>query len=229
MRFNTSSMVDDDKYIYIEELCDYKYKKSVEELFIFDIDETLYPFSEIMMMERRKKLIVFAEKLGLNPAQCVEKFAMYSHEYGCVMKGLINNYELTDWHKEVLYNPVDGTYMYLEHDRSLVDLIDKLNGTKICFTNGGKHHAREILTRIGLQNSFELIICCNFFIKNFLCKPQKEAYLMIEKSFDVGKQQIHFFDDRKVNIAVAAQLGWNAYHISAENEIKAYLAEFQKK
>lgn len=221
-------IVEDKRYVYVEELKELKWNKKTKELFIFDIDETLYPYSEKIKEKRREKLITFAEKLGIPSDKCLDIFAFYSKKYGCVLKGLVSEYTLTDWHKERLHNPILGTYSDLEEDLTLKEMLSRLDGTKICFTNGGKHHAREVLKRIGIEDNFELIICCDFFNPNFLCKPQEEAYLLIENVFNIKKENIHFFDDREINTLTAVRLGWNAYTISIGRRITEYLEELIK-
>ncbi|KAL0446838.1 UNVERIFIED_CONTAM: hypothetical protein Slati_1811700 [Sesamum latifolium] len=80
-------------------------------------------------------------------------------------------------------------------------------GLKI-FTNADEAHVAQVLSRMGLEDCFQGVICfetlnppANYGATQILCKPSVEAMQAAISIADVGPEKTIFFDDSVRNIA----------------------------
>lgn len=130
------------------------------ECLLFDMDDTLYPMSSGLNLACRRNIIEFMlHHLHMEetevPRMCVELYK----EYGTTMAGLkALGYEFDN---DEFHEYVHGRLPYevLKPDPVLRNLLLSMPQRKIIFTNGDKAHVAQVLSRLGLEDCFEGIIC----------------------------------------------------------------------
>lgn len=97
-------------------------------------------------------------------------------------------------------------YSILKYDPSLNDVINKLSGNKVIFTNAMADHCFKSIGKMQLQNSFS-----KYFYRQISgLKPHPNAYgtvMKFTKTNDVNNKYI-FFDDTFINLIMAKKFGW---------------------
>ncbi|XP_010558332.1 PREDICTED: uncharacterized protein LOC104827021 [Tarenaya hassleriana] len=127
---------------------------------LFDLDDTLYPLSAGIARECGKNIKDYMiEKLGIREDKVVELSNLLYKNYGTTMAGLrAIGYDLDydDYHSFV-----HGRLPYenIKPDPVLRSLLLGLPLRKLIFTNADRAHAVRALTRLGLEDCFEGIIC----------------------------------------------------------------------
>ncbi len=114
---------------------------------------------------------------------------------------------------ETLYNS-GGMFSYdkLQHDQELINLINRLNGRKILFTNAAHQHTNIVLGKMGLVSSFDLILDRNIL---GILKPHPLAYLKLIKWCSINKNDTcYFFEDTINNLIVGNSIGWQSIFIN---------------
>ena len=99
----------------------------------------------------------------------------------------------------------------------------------MCLTNAGRKHAERALTILGLEGCFEYVFHCDQEDPDYLCKPDKRVYEIVQEF--LGEQdggRIHFFDDSWKNILKARELGWRCYLVNKECSTIRYLQGIQE-
>nr|KJB09528.1 hypothetical protein B456_001G148700 [Gossypium raimondii] len=157
------------------------------ECLLFDMDDTLYPFSTGFNLACRKNIEEFMLKyLNIEesevPRMCLELY----REYGTTMAGLkVLGYEFDN---DEFHAYAHGRLPYetLRPDPVLRNLLLAMPQRKIIFTNADKAHALQVLKRLALEDCFEGIICFEALnhpplqppaLKSpILCKPSLEAF-----------------------------------------------------
>ncbi|GLU07139.1 hypothetical protein SLE2022_241070 [Rubroshorea leprosula] len=130
------------------------------ECLLFDMDDTLYPLSSGLNLACRKKIQEFMlQQLNIEesevPRMCLDLY----REYGTTMAGLkALGYEFDN---DEFHAYVHGRLPYdtLKPDPVLRNLLLSMPQRKIIFTNADKAHALAVLSRLGLEDCFEGIIC----------------------------------------------------------------------
>ncbi|CDO97465.1 unnamed protein product [Coffea canephora] len=130
------------------------------ECLLFDMDDTLYPLSAGLNLACRKNIEEFMlHHLGIEgtevPKMCLDLYK----ECGTTMAGLKDlGYEFDN---DEFHAYVHGRLPYdaLKPDPILRNLLLSMPQRKIIFTNADKAHAAQVLSRLGLEDCFEGVIC----------------------------------------------------------------------
>ncbi|CAL0302695.1 unnamed protein product [Lupinus luteus] len=127
---------------------------------LFDLDDTLYPlsigFHKVCTQNIRDYM---EEKLGIEKSKIDELSNLLYKNYGTTMAGLRGigyDFNYDDYHSFV-----HGKLPYenLKPDPVLRNLLLSLPYRKLIFTNADKAHAIKALSKLGLEDCFEGIIC----------------------------------------------------------------------
>ncbi|GMH28966.1 hypothetical protein Nepgr_030809 [Nepenthes gracilis] len=196
---------------------------------LFDLDDTLYPLSTGINLACRKNIIDYMVKClnmeeGETPRLCLELY----REYGTTMAGLMANGH--DFDCDEFHEYVHGRLPYdrIKPDPVLRNLLLSIPQRKIVFTNSDKAHAARVLSRLGLEDCFEGVICFETLNPStesdrinmeeddntvdaskpqILCKPSLEAIEAAIRMADINPRRTIFFDDSARNIASAKAAG----------------------
>lgn len=186
------------------------------ECLLFDMDDTLYPLSSGVNLACRKNIEEYMlHHLNIEetevPKMCLELY----REYGTTMAGLKElGYEFdNDKFHEFVHGKLP--YEVLKPDPLLRNLLLSMPQRKIIFTNGDKAHAIRVLSRLGLGDCFEGIICFETLNPSLddtdgdeatsppgiLCKPSLKAMEAAIRIANLDPNKTIFFDDSARNIA----------------------------
>ena len=152
---------------------------------IFDLDNTLYPPTSSLFPQVEKRMTQFiCERLGLDYDKAKAKQKLYFQQYGTTLRGLMD-YDSIDAH-EFLDFVHDIDYSHLGADVALGDVLGRLSGRKIIFTNGSVSHAESVLGRLGIRSHFDFIF--DIVGADFVPKPNSSGYdiLFREAGIDAG-------------------------------------------
>ncbi|KAK1370099.1 Pyrimidine 5-nucleotidase protein [Heracleum sosnowskyi] len=127
---------------------------------LFDLDDTLYPYSTGFADACTNNIKDFmVEKLGIDRTVIPELGNLLYKNYGTTMAGLrAIGY---DFDYDEYHSFVHGRLPYenLKPDPVLRSLLLSLPIPKVIFTNADKVHAVKALNILGLEDCFEAIIC----------------------------------------------------------------------
>ncbi|KAF5737176.1 hypothetical protein HS088_TW13G00054 [Tripterygium wilfordii] len=127
---------------------------------LFDLDDTLYPLSSGIAAACGKNIKDYmVEKLGIEESKITALGNLLYSNYGTTMAGLrAIGY---DFDYDEYHSFVHGRLPYenLRPDPVLRHLLMTLPIRKVIFTNADKVHALKCLSRLGLEDCFEGIIC----------------------------------------------------------------------
>lgn len=127
---------------------------------LFDLDDTLYPLSSGLATAVRINIEDYmVEKLGIDRSIISELGNLLYKNYGTTMAGLrAIGY---DFDYDEYHSFVHGRLPYenLKPDPVLRSLLLSLPIRKVIFTNADKVHAAKALSRLGLEDCFEGVIC----------------------------------------------------------------------
>ncbi|XP_044494905.1 uncharacterized protein LOC123217895 [Mangifera indica] len=127
---------------------------------LFDLDDTLYPYSAGISAATGKNIQDFmVEKLGVDRSEITELGNLLYKHYGTTMAGLrAIGY---DFDYDEYHSFVHGRLPYenIKPDPVLRSLLLSLHIRKIIFTNADRVHAVKALNRLGIEDCFEGIIC----------------------------------------------------------------------
>ncbi|KAF9665538.1 hypothetical protein SADUNF_Sadunf16G0133400 [Salix dunnii] len=127
---------------------------------LFDIDDTLYPYSSGLSVHVTQNIQEYMiKKLGIEESKVPDMCASLYKYYGTTMAGLRAigyKFDYDDFHSFV-----HGRlpYQKLRPDPVLRNILLNVPVRKVVLTNADKAHASRVLSRLELEDCFERIIC----------------------------------------------------------------------
>lgn len=193
---------------------------------IFDIDNTLYCESTGLEAKIITQFLQYAVKRGIPQETVVSISKAYSEQYGLAFKGFLKDYPEID--VDEFESCVDGSITindYLKVDDELVELLEKCEYKMYCFTNANYKHAMKVLKALNITKYMSGVFYCEYVCGgDFLCKPSKEAYEIVEGLLDGCTK--YFWDDNARNVEMAMRRGWYAYQVNVNQNIKSMMNSF---
>jgi putative hydrolase of the HAD superfamily len=171
---------------------------------VFDLDNTLYPHHLNLWQQvdvRIRNYIVGLLKVSHDEAFRLQKD--YYKRYGTTLRGLMKEHGLEPDEFLDIVHQID--YSPLTPNPALGAAIAELPGRKLILTNGTRHHAEEVLRRLGIEKHFEDI----FDIKSAELEPKPNAPVyerfLARHTVDPGTAVL--FEDLARNLEVPHALG----------------------
>ncbi|CAA0825348.1 Haloacid dehalogenase-like hydrolase (HAD) superfamily protein [Striga hermonthica] len=206
------------------------------ECLLFDVDDTLYPLSSGISAECTKNIIEYMiNKLGIEEEKVPEMNAQLYKEYGTTMAGLRAlgyDFDYDDYHSFV-----HGRlpYDWLKPDHTLRNLLHSLPLRKVIFSNGNEAHVAKVLSRLGIEDCFDDIICfetlnpshTNNLLENgethespIICKPFEYSFEQAFKIAEINPRKTLFFDDSIRNLQAANSVGLKTVWVGSSHRTK---------
>jgi putative hydrolase of the HAD superfamily len=174
------------------------------EVWLFDLDNTLYPPETAFMGQIEKKMTAFvARETGLPPDEALALQKRYLHEHGTTLAGLMARHGVDP---ETFLDEVhDVSLDALSPDPALISALAALPGRRLVFTNGDARHAERVLDKLALADLFE----ATFHIAHadYIPKPAPATFERMRRAHDVDPAVTAFFEDSVKNLEPAAAIG----------------------
>lgn len=173
---------------------------------VFDLDDTLYPAECGMWLEIRKRINRYmVERLGIPAADGPMRRERYFYEYGTSLAGLRHDYPDIDTDEYLAYvHDVPYDRLLLQND-ALSEMLAELEMAKSVFTNSDKAHALRVLTALGVEEYFDVIV--DVYTTNFVNKPRALAFDVLFKTLEAEPCECVLIDDQVRNLEMARSLG----------------------
>jgi putative hydrolase of the HAD superfamily len=174
------------------------------EVWLFDLDNTLYPpETEFMGLIEKRMTGVVARETGLPPAEALALQKRYLREHGTTLAGLMANHGVDPgpFLDEVHDVPTDA----LAPDPALKAAIARLPGRRLVFTNGDAPHAERVLAKLELAELFEAVF--HIAAAGYVPKPHPGAFARLNQVHAIDPRRAAFFEDSERNLAPAAAIG----------------------
>lgn len=225
-------------------------QRSKIDCLLFDLDDTLYPLSSGLANAVLKNIGDYmVEKLGIERSKISQLCDLLYKNYGTTMAGLRAigySFDYDEYHSFV-----HGRLPYenIRPDPVLRHLLLSLPIRKVIFTNADKIHAAKALSKLGLEDCFEGIICFEtlnspnesdskadiFDIVKYstgqdpgmelpktpiICKPSEYAIEHALKIANIDPQRTIFFDDSVRNVQAGKRVGLRTVLVGKSHRVK---------
>ena len=185
------------------------------DVWIFDLDNTLYPAESHIFAQIEKRMTLFVQRLlGLEEQEARRVQKAYYREHGTTLNGLMRVHGVDPEAYLAFVHDIDIST--LEADAELARAIARLPGRRFVFTNGCRHHAGRILDRLALTHFFEELWDIRTIA--FRPKPDLESYRAVLARADAKPGHTAMFDDITRNLAPAHELGCTTVWLRTESE-----------
>jgi putative hydrolase of the HAD superfamily len=174
------------------------------QLWIFDLDNTLYPAACNLFAAIDQRMSAFIQSLlGLDPAAArkVQKELYYKH--GTTLSGLMAEHGV---HPETFMDFVhDIDLAPVSRAPGLAEAIERLPGRKFIFTNGSGRHASRVAEKLGVLDKFDGIF--DIAAGGYVPKPKPEAFKRFLDFCEGSYCSAAMFEDLPHNLEAAHAFG----------------------
>ncbi|WP_299933429.1 pyrimidine 5'-nucleotidase [uncultured Pelagimonas sp.] len=178
---------------------------------VFDLDNTLYPPSQELFPQIEAKMTAFVMRtLGVDQAKADQLRRDYWRDHGTTLAGLMREHDIDP--DGYLHEVHDISFDVLEPDPNLADLIKRLPGRRIVYTNGSAPYAARVLSARGLDTAFDAI----YGVEHAGYSPKPEA-LAFERVFGLdglSPETAAMFEDDPRNLAAPHAMGMRTVHVA---------------
>ncbi len=183
------------------------------EYWIFDLDNTLYPAACDLFSQIDVRMTSFiAGHLGIGRVEARLLQKRYYRDHGTTLAGLMVNdgvhpSAFLDYVHDIDVTPVPPS-------PALRDALERLPGRRYVFTNGSRTHAENVMTRLGVMDSFDGIY--DIIAAEYRPKPAPEPYDDMIDRFGIDPGRAVMVEDLHRNLKPAHDLGMRTVLIRTE-------------
>lgn len=182
---------------------------------LFDLDNTLYPFESGLFDQVRARIGEYmALHCGVQLGDIESTQRRYRHQYGSSLAGLMAENLAEPGPFLSFVHDVD--YSVIDPNPRLADALACLTGRRIIFTNGSTEHAENVLDRLGMTTLFEDVF--DIARADYVPKPNPAPYDRIVRDYDLEASETVFVEDMARNLAPARALGMTTVLVATDPE-----------
>ncbi|GAB4370263.1 MAG: hypothetical protein Kow00128_17170 [Deltaproteobacteria bacterium] len=184
-------------------------------LFIFDLDNTLYP-PEVLLWKRVDDRIerYVQERLRVDPAEARGVRRRYLREFGTTLRGLMHHHGVEpEEYLEYVHDVPIGEIVPPRPELSA--MLSALPGRKVVFTNGSASYAERVLAALGVRDRMDDIFGIEFM--EYRAKPSPYPYAKLLRATGSAARDSLLCEDLRENLLPAGELGIFTVLVSREN------------
>jgi putative hydrolase of the HAD superfamily len=173
-------------------------------VWIFDLDNTLYPSECKLFIEIEHRMGAFmARLLGVSYEQAQHLRKTYYRQFGTTLNGLMRVHKIEPGPFLDYVHDIDLSAV--EPHPELRTAIERLPGRRLIFTNGSRRHAERVAGKIGVLDLFEDI--CDIASCGYIPKPDAAAFDHFVRAHGVAAREAAMFEDMPHNLEVPHAMG----------------------
>ena len=183
------------------------------EVWVFDLDNTLYPARSNLFVGVAARMTEFIKQrfdLEHEPARELQRDLFRRH--GTTLRGLMTEHAVDpipflDFVHDIDVSPVDPS-------PELDALLDRLPGRKVIYTNGSVAHAARVTDRLGVGRHFDHVF--DIVAADFVPKPDPRPYDRLVEVAAIEPGRAVMIEDMAKNLVPAADLGMRTVWLKTE-------------
>lgn len=182
------------------------------DVWVFDLDNTLYPPSCNLFAQIDVKMRAFiSDLLQVDGDEAYRLQKQYYRDHGTTLSGLMKLHGIAPHSFLNFVHDIDVSVV--PPNEALAEALQRLPGRRLVFTNGTVFHAKRVLDRIGIHDHVEDIF--DIVHADFIPKPKLETFERFVAKHEIDPKRAAMFEDLDRNLAPAHALGMTTVLVRA--------------
>jgi len=174
------------------------------DVWIFDLDNTLYPASCNLFAQVDARMSAFIQDLlSLAPEEARRVQKRYFRDHGTTLRGLMTHHRVDPEAFLAFVHDID--FSVVPAAPGLEAALTRLAGRKLVFTNATVPYAERVLARLGIAHHIEAIF--DIVATDYRPKPEPDGYSQLIAAHGIDPSRAVLVEDIARNLAPAAALG----------------------
>ncbi len=191
-------------------------------VWIFDLDNTLHNATPHIFPHINRSMTAYLQKHLQLDEQAANALRLdYWQRYGATLSGMVRHHA-TDpdhflWHTHQF---PELTKMVV-HEPQLRQVLLRLPGKKLVFSNAPQHYARDVLKLLGVDDLFDDLFAIEH--TRYRPKPQMAGFVRLLRKHRLNPARCVMVEDSAENLRTAKRLGMKTVWVSASSRLPAYV------
>lgn len=180
---------------------------------IFDLDNTLYPARSNLFVQVSARMTEFIkDRFGLEhePARELQRDLFRRH--GTTLRGLMTEHGVDPLPFLEFVHDIDVSI--IDPAPELDDLLTRLPGRKVIYTNGSVGHFERVAKRLGVDHHFDHVY--DIVASDYAPKPDPVPYDKLIRLLDIDPTRTAMVEDMAKNLKPAADLGMTTVWLKSD-------------
>ena len=195
---------------------------SADRVWLFDLDNTLHDAgSHIFPHINRAMTAYVARQAGLDEVSASALREAYWRRYGATLLGLMRHHGTDPHHFLHHTHQFDDLSGMVVYDHAIRQVLRRLPGAKIVFSNAPRHYAVAVLDVMGVRHAFDAV--CSIERMRFRPKPGIHGFRRLIRDHRLDPARCVLVEDSAENLKTAKRLGMRTVWISHEARCPAWI------
>ncbi len=189
---------------------------------IFDLDNTLHDARPHIFPHIDRAMTAYiATRLSISEAEAQTMRIHYWHHYGATLKGLVRHHDIDPHDFLWCTHQFPDLRGMLVADTGLRQMLRRLPGRKIVFTNAPLHYARAVLELLGIAAAFDAVYSIESV--KFKPKPDPAGFRLLLRAESLNPFNAILVEDTLSSLRTARSLGMRTVWVSQEPRRPSYV------
>ncbi|ANQ85986.1 putative hydrolase [Azoarcus olearius] len=173
---------------------------------LFDLDNTLHNASPHIFPHINRSMTAYLERyLALTTEEANRLRMHYWQRYGATLLGLVKHHGTDPRHFLRETHRFERLHKMMVFDRALSNMLRRLPGRKIVFSNAPQEYAEAVLELMGIRRCFSGVAGIEQL--HFHPKPGIRAYRTLLHDYRLDPRRCVMIEDTAANLRTARRLG----------------------
>ncbi|HEY0834891.1 MAG TPA: pyrimidine 5'-nucleotidase [Azospirillum sp.] len=182
-------------------------------VWIFDLDNTLYPASCNLFAQVDRRIGEFiADRFDLPYDEARRMQKRFFQQHGTTLRGLMVEHDVDPVPFLEYVHAIDVTPVAPSPD--LDRALERLPGRKVIYTNGSARHAANVTDRLGITRHFDTVF--DIVEAGYIPKPDPRPYRVLLDRHGIAPHSACMVEDIARNLVPAHALGMTTVWVKSE-------------
>ena len=194
----------------------------MNKVWIFDLDNTLHNATPHIFPHINRSMTAYLQQhLQLDEQAANNLRVDYWQRYGATLSGMMRHHGTDPGHFLWHTHQFPELPKMVQYEPRLRQLLQRLPGRKIVFSNAPQHYAQAVLELLGVEDLFDDLFAIEH--TRFQPKPKIAGFVRLLSKHRLNPARCVMVEDAAENLQAAKQLGMGTVWVNRTQRAPAYV------